>query len=51
MLRKIATALSAAVSQTKRDELKKQKLAQHVDWRPEAQAKHNRNKKLSKLSH
>ena len=50
MLRKITSVLAAAVSPTRREGLKQKKLSEHLDWRPEAQSKQNRNRKLSKLS-
>lgn len=48
---KITSAVADAVTPTKNKKSRsKNKMVEHLDWRPEAEAKRTRNRKLSKLS-
>ena len=46
---KITSAVADAVTPTKKKKSRgKNKMVAHLDWRPEAEAKRSRNRKLSK---
>ena len=48
---KITSAVADAVTPTNNKKSRsKNKMVEHLDWRPEAEAKRTRNRKLSKLS-
>ena len=46
---KILTAVESHVSSSKREEKRRKKMVEHLDWRPEARAKNARNARLSRL--
>lgn len=49
-INKITSGLLANLGAGKRQTLSNKKMVEHLDWRPEAQARKTRSRKLSKLS-
>jgi len=50
MISKITSMITAPLTLKKGASRKKQKMDEQIDWRPEAQAKRNRNQSLSKMN-